>query len=113
MHCQKKTVKTILKNESFYVLDVKENQKTLLKKVKFIAEHLPAISSHTTKEKNRGRIEIRKVTTHKEHLDLKYSGWENLKLIIKVERTVKHKTGKISEEIAYFITNLDEKASFF
>jgi len=113
MHCQKKTIKVILKKESFYVLEVKENQKTLLKKVRFIAEHLPVISSSTTKEKNRGRFEIRKVTTHGKHLDLKYYGWDKLKLIIKVQRTIKHKNGKKSEETAYFITNLEEKASFF
>jgi predicted transposase YbfD/YdcC len=113
LHCQKKTVQKIIEKESFYVLEVKENQKTLLKKVKFIADHLPVLSSNTTKEKNRGRCEIRKVTTHKEHLDLKYYGWDDLKLIIRVHRTVKHKTGKTSEETAYFITNLEEKASFF
>ncbi len=113
LHCQKKTVKIILKKKSFYVLDVKANQKTLLKKVKFIAGHLPILSSHTSEEKNRGRRETRKVTTYKQHLDLKYYGWNDLKLIVKVERTVRHKTGKISEETAYFITNLEEKASFF
>lgn len=111
MHCQKKTVKKILKKDSFYVLDVKENQKNLLKKVKFICEYFPVISSDTTKEKNRGRLERRKVCVYKEGLDLKH-GWDNLKYIIKVKRNVKNK-GKRSEEIAYFITNLDEKASFF
>ena len=113
LHCQKKTIYAILKKDSFYVLEVKENQQNLLKKVKFIAEYLPVESSHTTKEKNRGREEIRKVTTYKEHLDLKYYGWDDLELIVKVHRIVKHKTGKTSEEIAYFITNLKEKASFF
>jgi len=37
LHCQTKTVKAILKKESFYVLQVKENQKFLFRKVKFIA----------------------------------------------------------------------------
>lgn len=113
LHCQKKTIRKILKKESFYVLQVKNNQKKLLKKVKFIAKHLPVISSSVTKEKNKGRLEIRKVTTHKEHLDLRYYGWDDLKLIIQVQRIVKYKGGKTSEETAYFITNLNEKASFF
>lgn len=113
MHCQKKTIQCILKNASHYVLEVKQNQKWLLKKVKFIAEHLPAISSDVIQEKNRGRIEIRKATVHRECLDLEYYGWEGIKRIVKVERIVKYKSGKISNEIAYFITNLDEKASFF
>lgn len=113
MHCQTKTVETILKKESFYVLQVKENQKFLFKKVKFIAKHLPAISSDFTEEKNKGRLEKREVTLHKECLDLKHYGWNDLRFIVKVKRTVKHKGGKISEETAYFITNLNEIASFF
>ena len=113
MHCQKKTIQCILKKASHYVLEVKQNQKRLLKKVKFIAEHLPAISSDVMKEKNRGRIEIRKATLHRECLDLEYYGWQDIKFIVKVERIVKYKSGKISSETAYFITNLEEKASFF
>ena len=113
MHCQIKTVEAVLKKESFYVLQVKENQKLLLKKVRFIAEQLRAISSDVTKEKNRGRLEKREVTVHKEYLDLKHYGWKDIKFIVKVKRTVKHKNGKISEETAYFITNLEENASFF
>ena len=113
MHCQTKTVEAVLKKESFYVLQVKENQKFLFRKVKFIAENLPAISSDITEEKNRGRLEKREVTVHKESLDLKHYGWKEVKFIVKVKRTVEHKNGKISEETAYFITNLDEKASFF
>lgn len=111
LHCQKKTVKTVLKKESFYVLDVKENQKNLLKKVKFICKYFPVISSNTTKEKNRGRLEKRESEVYNEGLDLKHE-WFDLRRIIKVKRTVKNK-GRISEETAYFITNLDEEASFF
>ena len=113
MHCQTKTISEIIKKESSYVLQVKENQKFLFKKVKFIAEHLPAISSDITEEKNRGRLEKREVTLHKECLDLKHYGWKNIKFVVKVKRTVKHKSGKISKETAYFITNLREKASVF
>lgn len=113
LHCQKKTIAIISKKESHYVLQVKENQKFLFRKVKFISENLPAISSDITEEKNRGRLEKREVTMHKECLDLKHYGWNEVKFIVKVKRTVKHKSGMISEEIAYFITNLDEKASFF
>src|SRR3989338_1982592 len=111
MHCQKKTVKKIIEKDSFYVLDVKENQKALLKKVKFICRYFPVVSSDVTEEKNRGRLEKREVCVYKEGLDLKHS-WDDLKYIIKVKRTVKTK-GKESEEIAYFIANLDEDAGFF
>ncbi len=50
---------------------------------------------------------------HRECLDLEYYGWEGIKYIVKVERIIKYKSGKISNEIAYFITNLEEEASFF
>jgi predicted transposase YbfD/YdcC len=113
MHCQTKTVEKILEKESFYVLHVKNNQKSLFKKVKFIAEYLLATSSDVTEEKNRGRLEKRKVTVHKDEFDLEHYGWKDIKSIVKVERTVKYRDGRISQEKAYFITNLDEKASFF
>ena len=74
MHCQTKTVEAVLKKESFYVLQVKENQKFLLQKVKFIAEYLPATSSDVTEEKNRGRSEKREVTMHKDCFDLEDYG---------------------------------------
>ena len=45
-------------------------------------------------------------------MDLKYY-WEKLKYIIKVEREVKYKDGKVTSETAYFITNLRESAKFF
>lgn len=113
LHCQKKTIAIISKKESHYVLQVKENQKFLFRKVKFISENLPAISSDITEEKNRGRFEKREATVYKEGLDLKHYGWESVKFIVKVKRTVTHKCEKRSEETAYFITNLKEKALFF
>jgi hypothetical protein len=42
MHCQKQTIDIILKKDSHYILQVKSNQKKLLKKVKFNAEYFPA-----------------------------------------------------------------------
>jgi predicted transposase YbfD/YdcC len=113
MHCQKKTVEKILEKESFYVLEVKNNQKELLKKVEFISKYVPEKSKNTTCEINRGRIETRQVSVHKECLDLCYYGWTNVKNIIKVKRNVQYKTGKTSEETAYFITNLEENATYF
>ena len=112
LHCQKKTIKKILKKDSFYVLQVKSNQKTLLKKIKFICEHSSIISSNISEEKNRGRCEKREAAVYEEALDLKHY-WDDLKFIIKVKRVVKHNTGKKSKETAYFITNLDEDAAFF
>ena len=66
-----------------------------------------------TKENNRGRIETREVSVHKDCLDLFYHGWTDTKNIVKVKRTVEHKNKKNSQETAYFITNLEENAEYF
>lgn len=112
LHCQKKTIKKILEKQSYYVLQVKTNQRKLFKKIEFIAKYFPKVASNIMREKNRGRIERRELTIYKEDLDLKYE-WDKLKYVIKIIRTVKHKNGKTSEETAYFITNLKESARFF
>jgi len=57
LHCQKKTVDVIFRKKCYYVLQVKNNQKKLYKKVRFIGEYYPKICSNKTTEKNKGRIE--------------------------------------------------------
>ena len=83
LHCQKKTIKKILEKQSYYVIQVKNNQKKLYKKVKFIAKYLPKVSSNVTCKKNRGRLERRKLTIYKESLDLRHE-WDMLRYIIQV-----------------------------
>jgi hypothetical protein len=61
LHCQKKTIKKILEKQSYYVLQVKNNQKKLYKKVRFIAKYLPKVTSNVMREKNRGRLEKREL----------------------------------------------------
>ena len=112
LHCQKKTIKKILEKQSYYVLQVKTNQRKLYKKIEFITKYFPKVASNIMHEKNRGRIERRELIIYKGGMDLKYE-WDKLKYIIKVKRTVKYKDGKITEETAYFITNLRESAKFF
>jgi len=112
LHCQKKTIKKILEKQSYYVLQVKTNQRKLYTKIEFIAKYFPKVASNVMHEKNRGRVELRELTIYKGGMDLKYE-WDKLKYVIQVKRTVKHKDGKITEETAYFITNLRESAKFF
>lgn len=112
LHCQKKTIKKILEKQSYYVIQVKSNQRKLYKKVKFISEYFTKVASNRMYEKNRGRIEKRELTIYKEGMDLKYE-WAGLKYVIGVARTVRHRDGKITQETAYFITNLRESAKFF
>ena len=115
MHTQKKTIDIILKNNNSYVLCVKNNQKKLLKKVKFLAEKAKnPISDNETKEKNRGRLEIRKVEVFENDflLDLEELDFKQCKYIIKVNRKVKTKKNE-TEENVYYISNLKASASEF
>ncbi len=115
MHTQKKTIDFILKKNNSYVLCVKSNQKKLLKKVKFLAEKAKcSISDDISEEKNHGRFEIRKVEVFKNDflLDLEELGFKQCKYIIKVNRKVKTKKNE-SNEIVYYISNLEASASEF
>jgi len=115
LHTQKKTVDIITQNNNSYVLCVKKNQKKLLKKVKFLADKVKCpISTDITKEKNRGRLEIRKAEVFKNDflLDIEELGFKQCKFIIKITRDVKIKSKK-SNEIIYYISNLEAKASEF
>jgi len=115
MHTQKKTIDLILKKNNSYVLCVKNNQKTLLKKVIFLAEKAKnPIDIDETKEKKRGRFEIRKVEVFKNDflLDLEELGFKQCKYIVKVNRKVKTKKNE-SNETVYYISNLEAKASEF
>ncbi len=112
LHCQKETVKKIVKKESKYVIQVKKNQKKLYRKVKFIAEYLPSISENSVTEKNRGRLETRIATVHNLNLDLQHDNWDDLKHIVCIKRTTEYK-GKTTYETAYFITNAELDAMQF
>ena len=115
MHTQKKTIDIILKKNNSYVLCVKNNQKNLLKKVKFLADKAKnPISMDKTEEKNRGRLEIRKVEVFQNDflLDLEELGFKECKYIIKVNRKVKTKKYR-SEENIYYISNLEASAFEF
>ncbi len=115
LHCQKKTTKKIVESGNFYVLGVKENQKKLFRKVKFVTQFLNPISKNVMINKNKGRNEKRETFVYDinpKDLDLEFEGWIDIKRIIKVKRRVI--TNKnISCETVYFISNLEEKAKEF
>ena len=115
LNTQKKTIDSIVENNNYYVLPVKENQKNLNKKIKFLAEKAKCpISKYISSEKNRGRKEIRKVEVFENDFqkDLEYSGFKQCKYIVKVTRNVTLKS-KTTNEIIYYISNLKASASEF
>ena len=62
MHCQKETAKVIIKQKADYLLDVKDNQKTLKKDITdYVQDNTlrKGMDHVTIREKNRERVEIR------------------------------------------------------
>lgn len=116
LNTQKQTINTIIKNNNFYVLPVKENQKSLKKEIlKSINLNL-LIEKSTNVEKSKGRIESRevKIFGNEFHQETEELGFKNIKRIIEVRRTTFHqKNYKISQEVFYYISNLEASASEF
>jgi len=113
MHCQKETCRKIIEGGGDYVFGLKENQKLLYKDVSlFIGSKINAenIESHTTIEKNGGRIEKR---VCKKVTDIGWlagkDDWPGLKTVFAVRRitTAKNKT---TDETGYYITSSDGTA---
>ena len=116
LNTQKKTIDSIVENNNYYVLPVKNNQKSLLKEIKKLPSMPIEVDKDTTVEKNRGRIESREVKVFENdfYKETEELGWKDVKSIIQLRRTVFHKKNlKISQEIIYYISNLETSASEF
>ncbi len=116
LNTQKQTIKSIIDNKNYYVLPVKNNQKSLKKEILKNVNLGLVMDKDTTVDKSRGRVESREVRVfdndyyqETEELDFK-----DIKQIIEVRRTFFHnKNHKISQEIFYYVSNLEATASEF
>lgn len=109
LHCQKETVKAIVKSKNDYIIGVKGNQKNLYKQIQENIEQEAAVDIDISYENNRGRQEIRVCEVHK-NLNNISSVWEGLKSIVKIERVVE-RNNKHSREIVYYISSLSTRTS--
>ena len=113
MHCiVKKTVEEIVTSGNDYVIQVKENQPSLLNTIKTVVETNEPLSICHQNEKSRGRKEQRTVEVF---LSL-VSGveeWKGLQRIIHVKRQTTRK-GRTSSTDSYYITslNIDDAKEF-
>lgn len=122
-HCQKKTFKLIKKSGNEAIIQVKGNQKYLLKNCQKATDKIKSIQQYDSKEKSRNRIETRKVEIYDNFLkyfsvNIKEQWGEYIKMIIKVERTRKEfntadKKWKKSFERSYYISTIKLSASEF
>jgi len=118
LHCQTKTVETILGKKADYVLPVKENQPRLLETLQRLfddPEEMRWVECDTfrTVEKGHGRIETRECWTTSDPEYLKYiatlADWQGLQSIAMVQSV-----RRIGEERTttrrYFISSLESNA---
>jgi len=113
MGCQKEIAQAIFDKEGYYVLAVKDNQKTLHEEIKTAFKVTPAASAHTSEEKDHGRIEKRtcSVITDLRFVD-EAVNWTALCCIICIvsTRTIRE---KITTETRYYIGSQKQNAAFF
>ena len=118
MGCQKEIVKKIVEKDADYVIAVKKNQPTLYEQIKQLFKQAIEtqgkdlnLSSFNSREKNRGREEIRNylmITDVAERID-PLQKWRKLTSIGMVE-SVRVVDGKTSIETRYFISSLENDA---
>lgn len=112
MGCQKEIVKKIQSQNADYIIGLKGNQGYLKEQVEnlFTQSRVDDVSEQT--EKDHGRIETRKcsVISNLEWIDDKES-WAGLQSIVKVEAQ-REVNNKVTTEVRYYISSLNEKASF-
>jgi predicted transposase YbfD/YdcC len=111
MGCQKKITSTIIQAKADYVIQVKENQKSLHQNIDLYFQD-PANESLGLTESidgDHGRIETRRYVTSSniDWLEGKHL-WEGLKTITMVTRQ-REVGGKVSVENSYFISSLENE----
>lgn len=107
MGTQKAIAEQIIKAEGHYVLSVKGNQPTLLEDVEDSFKRAEVTDTHETIEKNRSRIETRKVSVIN---DLGWLSepekWLGLKQLVRIERTRELLTEQKTEtETSFYISS--------
>lgn len=119
----KKTFKSIKKSGNEAIIQVKGNQKHLLENCQKSTDKIKPAEQHISREKGRNRIETRKVEIFSDSLkyfsvDIKKQWGKYIKMIIRVERTVKEfntleKKWKKSFERSYYISTIKLSAEEF
>jgi predicted transposase YbfD/YdcC len=112
MGCQTEIAKKIREQEADYILQVKNNQKTLLENIEDSFAIKKVVDIDTTEDCGHGRVEVRKcsVITDLEFIDNAHK-WKDLTTIVKIESKIYFK--KIEKETTstrYYITSLPADA---
>ena len=106
LHCNPKSAKAVIKAKADYLFVVKDNQETLKADIELYIQN-EGVPSHTTKEKNGGRIETRTAYACCDTgwLDQK-DKWLNLSCIGAIHREFENiKSGQKTSEWHYYISS--------
>ena len=108
LHLSPATTAPIANAEGVFLIGLKDNQKELLADMEKCATFLKPVNEQLTVDKGHGRLEKRKYFHYdvaREYFDPRWSK-SNFQSLFKVERTrLVLKTGKESQEVAYYISN--------
>lgn len=109
----KKTVETIVDGGNDYVIQVKENQKLLCRGIEKTIQNGEVINECKTEEKNRGRLEKRRVRIYA--YDERYisNEWKNVNRIIEVVNEGIRDRKEYYEKHYYISSLKDNKADVF
>jgi predicted transposase YbfD/YdcC len=108
----KKTVDTIIESGNDYVIQVKGNQRTLLRAITEVVHGQSAISTASNEERSRGRQERRTVKVFYAPPALT-EDWTGLQRVIHIERLVS-RNGKTSQTHSYYISSVcSDQAALF
>jgi predicted transposase YbfD/YdcC len=119
MSCQKEIVKTCVEQGADYLIAVKNNQPTLCSDIASLLGSrkpkrykTPNIDYAETSEKSRDRHEVRRCWVINANNDRvsNYNEWQNLNVLIRIERTRVH-NGKTSTEQSYYISSRNLSAA--
>ena len=108
MGCQREIVSSIIDQKANYVIAAKANQGNLLEAIKDTVRLEKPQSVDVNEDFGHGRVEKRtaKVFNNISHLDTS-SQWRELNCFIAIEKeTYSKSTGKTTNEIRYYISNL-------
>lgn len=108
LNCQKETAKAVIEGKGDYLLSVKDNQKTLKEDIEgYVQEEAlrETMETHTTVEKNSGRVEKRAAyVSHKIEWLAGKEEWANLACIGAIHTQFTSKEGE-SNEWHYYISS--------
>jgi predicted transposase YbfD/YdcC len=119
LHCQEKTLQTAKESGNEAIVQVKGNQKSLLKDCQTLAQTIPPDEVYQEPlTKTRNRIESRQVEVFIAPPLTDHDKWDLVKVLVKIERhrqvfETKTKSWKNADETSFYISTIVLKAQVF